>query len=73
MACIQPDGLLTRCGESVLLAMWTPASLEWVAKDCRVPLFRVRAAAREFLDAGLVEKSDDQYGITPAGISKMEE
>ena len=38
MACIQPDGLLTRCGESVLLAMWKPAPLEFVAHECRAPL-----------------------------------
>jgi predicted transcriptional regulator len=72
MACIQPDGLLTRCGESVLLAMWAPANLEYVAKECRVPLFRVRAAAREFLDAGFIRKNGDQYVVTASGIEKME-
>jgi len=73
MACIQPDGLLTRCGESVLLAMWTPAKLEPVAEECRVPLFRVRAAAREFLEAGLIEKNGDKYLVTEAGIARMED
>jgi len=72
MACIQPDGLLTRCGESVLLAMWTPATVEHVAKECRVPLFRVRAAVREFLDAGLIKKDKDQYLVTAAGIARLE-
>jgi hypothetical protein len=72
MACLQPDGLLTRCGESVLLAMWTPATLEYVAQECRVPLFRVRAASREFLDAGLIKKRGDKYIVTVSGISTME-
>lgn len=73
MACIQPDGRLTRCGESVLLAMWKPAPLELVAKECSVPLFRIRAAAREFLEAGLIEKTDKQYRVTEAGIAKIED
>lgn len=72
MACIQPDGLLTRCGESVLLAMWTPATLESVAEQCQVPLFRVRAAAREFLEAGLIDKNGADYVVTISGISRME-
>ena len=73
MACIQTDGSLTRCGESVLLAMWRPARLESVAKECGAPLFRIRAAAREFLDAGLVKKNGDQYLVTAGGISKLED
>ena len=72
MACIQPDGLLTRCGESVLLAMWTPATLESVAKQCQAPLFRIRAAAREFLEAELIEKNGEFYVVNLSGISKME-
>jgi hypothetical protein len=52
--------------------MWTPATLESVAKECRVPLFRIRAAAREFLDASLIEKGGDQYVVTVSGISRME-
>jgi hypothetical protein len=72
MACIQPDGLLTRCGESVLLAMWRPAPLDYVAKECRAPLFRIRAAAREFQGAGLIENNGDKYLVTEAGIAKME-
>jgi hypothetical protein len=52
--------------------MWKPAPLEFVAKECRAPLFRIRAAAREFVDAGLIEKNEDLYLVTEAGIAKME-
>lgn len=72
MGCIQPDGLLTRCGEAVLLAMWKPATLEEVAKECGVPMFRVRSAIREFLQAGLVERKQESYVITAQGIKKLE-
>ena len=72
MACIQSDGSLTRCGELLLLAMWEPAIPEEVAKDCGVPLFRVRSAIREFVGAGLIEKKGDAYALTPKGVQRME-
>lgn len=72
MACIQPDGLLTRCGEAVLLATWKPSTLEELAKECRIPMFRVRSAIREILQAGLVEEKGESYGITAQGIKKLE-
>ena len=72
MGCIEPDGRPTRCGEHMLLAMWRPATPERVAKECHTPLFRVRGAIREFLEAGLVEKQGDTYVITPKGTEKLE-
>ena len=72
MACIEPDGFLTRCGELLLLAMWDQATPEEVAKDCSVPLFRVRSAIREFVGAGLLEKKGEAYALTPKGVQKME-
>jgi hypothetical protein len=52
--------------------MWTPATLESVAEQCQVPLFRIRAAAREFLEAGLINKNGEYYVVNVSGISKME-
>ena len=72
MACIDPDGLLTRCGELLLLAMWDQATPEEVAKDIGVPLFRARSAIREFVGAGLLEKRGEAYALTPKGIQKIE-
>jgi predicted transcriptional regulator len=72
MGCIQPDGLLTRCGEAVLLATWKPAAPEEVAEECGVPMFRVRSAIREFFQAGLVERRGEFYVITAEGIKKLE-
>jgi hypothetical protein len=72
MGCIQPDGLLTRCGETMLLAMWNPATAEAVAKECRLPLFRARSAIREFLEARLLEKQGERYFMTAKGVEKLE-
>lgn len=72
MACIEPDGFLTRCGELLLLAMWDQATPEEVAKDSGVPLFRARSAIREFLGAGLIEKRGEAYALTPEGIKRLE-
>ena len=73
MACIQPDGYLTRCGEFMLLAMWKPATPEEVAKECRVPLFRTRSAIREFIEAHLLMRDGKCYVISPEGIGKLED
>ena len=72
MACLQPDGLPTRCGEQMLLAMWKPATPEQIARECHAPLFRVRSAVREFVEAEFVEKKDDLCVITHKGMKAME-
>jgi hypothetical protein len=72
MACIQPDGHLTRCGEFVLLAMWKPATPEEVAHECGVPLFRIRSAMREFFNARLITKNGNRHVISAEGIAKLE-
>jgi hypothetical protein len=73
MACIQPDGHLTRCGENMLLALWRPASPEKVSMECWVPLFRARSAIREFLAAKLIHKDGEAYVISSEGIARLEE
>jgi hypothetical protein len=52
--------------------MWKPATLESVAKQCQAPLFRIRAAAREFLEAELIDKNGEYYVVNLSGILKME-
>jgi predicted transcriptional regulator len=57
----------------MLLAMWSPATPEHVAKACDAPLFRVRSAVREFIEAGFVEeKEGTTYVVTIRGVEKME-
>lgn len=72
MACIQPDGSLSRSGELILLAVHTPAAAAEVARETGLPLFLIRAAMREFLQAGYVEKVEDRYRVTPKGEAALE-
>jgi predicted transcriptional regulator len=72
MACIQPDGTLSRSGELILLAVHSPASPEEVVRETGLDLFVVRAAMREFLQAGYVEKEADRYRLTPRGEAACE-
>lgn len=73
MACIDPDGNLTRTAELILLALRTPAGAEVVAAETDLPLFRVRSALRELERGGLLTASGDQlFQITARGIRKLE-
>ncbi|RJR32921.1 MAG: hypothetical protein C4567_17485 [Deltaproteobacteria bacterium] len=72
MACIQPDGTLSRSGELILLAVHTPATPEEVARETGLDLFVVRAAMREFIRAGHVEKEEDRYRLTSRGEAACE-
>jgi hypothetical protein len=56
----------------LLLAMWNPATPEEVAVACQAPLFRVRSAIREFVQAKLIEEDSGAYLISSKGMKKME-
>jgi predicted transcriptional regulator len=72
LACIDANGNITRSAELILLAMMKPASVDVVASDCGLPLFRVRAAVRELRKAGLLTGVDGLFQITDQGILKLE-
>jgi predicted transcriptional regulator len=72
MACIQPDGTLSRSGELILLAVHSPATPEEVVRETGLDLFVVRAAVREFIQAGYVEKVEDRYLLTSKGEAACE-
>lgn len=71
MACINPDGTVTRPGRKMLDAMKETRTLEEVAQVAEIPLYRVRSVIRELLDAGLAVEKDGKYTITEAGLSKL--
>ncbi|MEW5953574.1 MAG: hypothetical protein AB1815_07510 [Bacillota bacterium] len=71
MACIAPDGSVTRPGRKMLEAMKAPRALEDVALVAEIPLYRVRSVIRELLDAGLAEEKDGLYSITGKGLAKL--
>ncbi|KJS72480.1 MAG: hypothetical protein JL56_13235 [Desulfotomaculum sp. BICA1-6] len=72
MACINPDGTLTRPGRSILEAMRQPAPLNQVSTGSGVPLYRVRSVIRELLDAELAYADGELYQVTEKGIEKLD-
>ena len=71
MACINPDGTVTRPGRKMLEAMIEARTLEEVAQVAEIPLYRVRSVIRELLDAGLAVEKDGMYSITEQGLGKL--
>jgi hypothetical protein len=71
MACIAPDGALTQQAKQVLQGLVPGRTLEVLAEEGGLPLFRLRSSARELLQAGLIEEVDGKYRTTAAGKAKL--
>ena len=71
MPCLQADGTLSRIGVRILQSVRQPASIEAIAKDSGLPLFRARSAVRGLEKATLVEKVGESYVATPLGVEKL--
>lgn len=71
MACINPDGSITRPARAMLSAMRQPATLEQVSRDSGVPLYRVRSVIRELLDAKLAAADGEMHSVTGLGLEKL--
>jgi hypothetical protein len=73
MACINPDGTLTKIAEAVLTTLATPKTAVQAAADAGVPLYRARATLRETGAAGLVTiVIEDRFGLTEKGLEVLE-
>jgi predicted transcriptional regulator len=71
MACINVDGTLVASARKLLLTMLEPITVEEAAKRAELPLFRVRASLREFLQAGFVSEAKGSYVLTDAGRARL--
>jgi len=71
MACIGPDGSITQTARTLLLSLSEAKTVEEISRLLEIPLFRIRSSLRELVGAGLVELTNDQYLITPAGKGKL--
>lgn len=71
MACINPDGTITKPGRKMLETMQAARTLEEVAQMAEIPLYRVRSVIRELLDADMAVEKEGKYSITEAGLSKL--
>lgn len=72
MACIDEHGNLTRSAEMILLAFRSPATADKAAQETGLPLFRVRAAARELAKLGFLKAGGEDYQLTARGVEKLE-
>lgn len=72
MACIDPDGNITRSAELILLAALKPTDIEAIILECGLAPFRVRSGLRELEKYGLIHHNGDAYQVTPLGIEKLE-
>lgn len=71
MACINPDGTLTDAAVTLMKVIAEHHSLEEVASISDIPLFLVRATARDLMNAGLVLERDDLYYLTDSGSERL--
>ena len=67
MPCMDSRGELNEMARKILAAMASSAPIEKVAQETGIPLYRIRSAVRELIDAGLVEEKDGSYALGEAG------
>ena len=72
MPCINADGTISRSAELILLTCRTAASCDEMAREVKLPLFRIRSAARELVSAGLLEPAGDNFRTTSKGDKALE-
>ncbi len=70
MPCILPDGNVTETAKKVLWAA-KEKTVEEIAKEAGLPLFRIRGSIRELSKAGFVEQKGDKYLTTEEGKTKL--
>lgn len=71
MPCLKPDGTLTEAAASLMRAIEEYDSLEEIARATDIPLYLVRATARDLINAGLAVESDGKILLTEFGLGKL--
>jgi predicted transcriptional regulator len=72
MACINPDGTVTKRAKTLLNAILSAATAEEIAKSTGFPLYWVRIVLRELVEPGLAEEKEGKYIITEIGRQKID-
>jgi predicted transcriptional regulator len=67
MACVNPDGTLSKTAVSILKALETPLTVEEISKKTGAPIFLLRSSMRDLVDAGVAEVAGDKYVVTEKG------
>jgi DNA-binding IclR family transcriptional regulator len=69
MACVNPDGTLSKSGQAMLKAVASPLTAAEVASATGLAVFRVRGGLRDLVAAGLVVEDDGRFAATSHGKS----
>ena len=72
MPCLNPNGTLTDGAVTMMTVIVDHHSLEEVASVTSIPLYLVRATARDLIDAKLIEERGGLYFLTDLGTEKLE-
>lgn len=71
MPCMNNNGEITEMAKKILTVMTRSASLQEVAEQTETPLYRIRSAARELVEAGFAAEKDQSYVTTEAGLAAL--
>lgn len=71
MPCMDSSGELNATAGKILAAMETAVPLGEIAEKIGLPLYRIRSAARELVEAGLAEETDGLYVAAEAGRAAL--
>ncbi|MDR5730723.1 MAG: hypothetical protein RB191_25210 [Terriglobia bacterium] len=71
MPCVNANGEITEMAKRILLAMVESSSLDKVAEQTGTPLYRIRMAARELVEAGFAEQQAQSFVTTEAGLAAL--
>ncbi len=71
MPCVNTNGEITEMAKRILLAMVESTSLDKVAEQTGSPLYRIRMAARELVEAGFAEQKAQSFVTTEAGLAAL--
>ena len=72
MPCVTPTGELTPSGRTILEVLVDPSTVDEIARATGLPIFRTRAALREFLAAGLAQEEGGRYRATARGLERLQ-
>ena len=67
MACLNPDGTLTRSAQAVLVALHEPATEQQIVERAAVPRFQVRSLLRDMATAHLIAEDAGIYRLSEDG------
>jgi hypothetical protein len=71
MPCLNSNGTLTEGAITMMTVIADHHSLEEVASVTEIPLYLVRATARDLIDALLVNERDGLYYLSDLGTEKL--